>query len=34
MKNLIKISFLLILILGYQTTEAQQDLAQQAYENS
>ncbi|MCY3553230.1 MAG: leucine-rich repeat domain-containing protein [Candidatus Poribacteria bacterium] len=32
MKNLIKISFLLILILGYQTVEAQLDLAQQAYE--
>ena len=32
MKNLIKISVLLILILGYQTVEAQQDLAQQAYE--
>ena len=30
-KNLIKISVLLILILGYQTVEAQQDLAQQAY---
>ena len=31
-KNLIKISVLLILILGYQTAEAQQDLAQQAYQ--
>ncbi len=31
-KNFIKISILLILILGYQTVEAQQDLAQQAYE--
>ena len=31
-KNLVKINFLLILILGYQTVEAQQDLAQQAYE--
>ena len=31
-KNFIKISVLLILILGYQTVEAQQDLAQQAYE--
>ncbi|MDE0323459.1 MAG: leucine-rich repeat domain-containing protein [Candidatus Poribacteria bacterium] len=30
-KNLIKISFLLILILGYHTVEAQQNLAQQAY---
>ena len=31
-KNFIKISVLLILILGYQTVEAQQNLAQQAYE--
>ena len=31
-KNLVKTSFLLILILGYQTVEAQQNLAQQAYE--
>ena len=31
-KNFIKISFLLIFIFGYQTVEAQQDLAQQAYE--
>ena len=31
MKNFIKVSFLLMFILGYQSTEAQQDLAQQAY---
>ena len=31
-KNLIKISFLLTLILGYHTVAAQQDLAQQAYD--
>ena len=31
MKNFIKISFLLILILGYQSAEAQQNLAQQTY---
>ena len=31
MKNLVKISFLLILILGDEIAEAQQDLAQQAY---
>ena len=30
-KNFIKISCLLIFILGYQSVEAQQDLAQQAY---
>ena len=31
MKNFIKVSFLLMFILGYQSAEAQQDLAQQAY---
>lgn len=31
MKNFIRISFLLILIFGYQSAEAQQNLAQQAY---
>ena len=31
MKNFIKVSFLLMFILGYQSVEAQQDLAQQAY---
>ena len=31
MKNLVKISFLLTFILGFQSVEAQQNLAQQAY---
>ena len=31
MKNLVKISFLLTLIFGFQSVEAQQNLAQQAY---
>ena len=31
MKNLVKVSFLLIFIFGYQNVEAQQHLAQEAY---